>query len=131
MAHSKLIKSKIIFLMSMLGRRAKDEEDVYPHEAYQMIQDNKDDADFLILDVRTQDEVLKSHIPYSFNLDYYQPDFKEKLKKLDKNKTYLVYCRSGVRSKETVKIMKNLGFTKIYNLLGGIKNWRKCELPLE
>ncbi len=128
----KLIKSRITFLVSsMLGKNNTQEEDIHPHEAYQMIVDNEGNDNFIVLDVRTKDEVLKSHIPRSLNLDYHQPNFKEELEKLDKNKTYLVYCRTGVRSKGAMKIMKELGFKKIYNLVGGITNWKRREMPLE
>jgi rhodanese-related sulfurtransferase len=42
---------------------------------------------------------------------------------LDKNVSYLVYCRSGGRSAEAVKQMKQSGFNNIIELKGGITNW--------
>ena len=44
------------------------------------------------------------------------------VKKLDKDKTYFVYCRSGNRSSKSISIMKNYGIKDIYDLKGGIIN---------
>ena len=52
-------------------------------------------------------------------------DFIEGLDKLDKNKAYFIYCRSGNRSKKSSEILKEIGFVKVYDLLGGYKNWIK------
>ena len=50
-------------------------------------------------------------------------NFIQELKKLDKNKSYYVYCRTGSRSANTCVLMKEMGFSKTYNLLGGITEW--------
>lgn len=51
-------------------------------------------------------------------------DFKKQVETLDKTKTYLLYCRSGKRSKEGMALMKESGFTKLYDLEDGFSNWR-------
>jgi rhodanese-related sulfurtransferase len=56
-------------------------------------------------------------------LDYYSPEFKTELSKLDKNKTYLVYCGAGGRSSKTSKILKEQGCDSVYNLDHGFNNW--------
>ena len=73
-------------------------EDITPEEAYALIQDNRDNQNFVIIDVRTPEEYASGHIEKAINLDYYSETFKDELNKLDKNKTYLIYCRSGRRS---------------------------------
>ena len=78
----------------------------------------------IILDVRTDQEYKSSHLKGAINIDFYQPDFKSQISKLDKTKTYLIYCRSGNRSGQTLNIMKNLGFTNLENL-GGLSQAAK------
>ncbi|GAH95493.1 unnamed protein product, partial [marine sediment metagenome] len=59
----------------------------------------------------------------------YSGDFREQLNELDKNKAYLVYCRTGGRSKAAVDLMKELGFGQIYNISDGINDWKKEGMP--
>ena len=74
---------------------------------------------------------LKSEtLSNSIMLDFYKPDFTQKLSKLNKTKTYLIYCRSGNRTGQTLKIMKKLGFTSVYNLKYGINDWNKNGFKL-
>ena len=82
------------------------------------------DENAFILDVRTAEEIEEGYIPKSANIDFYLgPDFLSEVEKLDKNKNYYVYCRSGNRSGQACAIMNNLGFKNAYNLEGGFMNW--------
>ena len=84
----------------------------------------KDDANAVILDVRTEDEFSEGVIPGAFNIDIYKGQgFIYALEELDKSKNYYGYCRSGGRSGQACLIMSQLGFENTYNLLGGIMNW--------
>jgi rhodanese-related sulfurtransferase len=81
-------------------------------------------SDLVIMDVRTPEETSEGKIVNSaMELDFYADDFKDKLENLDKDATYLVYCRSGRRSANTLKMMEEQGFKKAYNLLGGYEGW--------
>jgi rhodanese-related sulfurtransferase len=104
-------------------------ENITPEEAYILIQENKDNLNFVILDVRTPEEFLGENIENVVNLDYYSDTFRNDLDKLDKNKTYLIYCRSGRRSENALNIMKELDFREVYNMLGGIIEWKSEGLP--
>lgn len=73
-------------------------------------------TNLIILDVRTREEYLTGSIPNSINIDVLSQDFKSKIDMLDKNKEYLVYCRSGNRSAIASSIMSTNGFINIYNL---------------
>ena len=78
----------------------------------------------VVLDVRTEDEFESGHIPNALNIDLRKgPGFIDELNALDKNKFYYVYCRSGARSAQAVKVMRDLGFSETYNLIGGILEW--------
>lgn len=106
---------------------------VSPTEAHKLIVEHKSDPDFIVLDVRTPEEFAQGHLPEKtpINLDFYAPDFREKLSQLDRGKTYLVYCRTGHRSGETVNFMKELGFRRVYDLQGGLTAWQSAGLPVK
>ena len=105
-------------------------ENITPPETFTLIQDNQNNPDFVILDVRTPEEFANGHIEDAINLDYYSETFRDELNKLDKNKTYLVYCRSGRRSSNALNTMKELKFSEVYNMLGGIIEWKAEGLQI-
>ncbi len=86
--------------------------------------------DPVVLDVRTAKEYAGGYISNAINLDYYKPDFKAEIGKLDKEKTYFVYCAAGGRSKSAAELMRQQGFTKIYELNGGMTEWQSSNLPV-
>ncbi len=76
----------------------------------------------VIIDVRTKSEYNSGHLKktdYNFNLS--SSDFEQKIKKLDKDKNYFLYCRSGARSGRASQIMKRNGFENVYNV-GGLQS---------
>ena len=79
----------------------------------------------VLIDVRTPEEFGGGHIPNSININFNAPDFSAQIEKLDKSKTYLVYCRSGARSGRAATSMSELGFQTIYTLKGGILGWNQ------
>lgn len=105
-------------------------KDVTLQEAYALIQQNEDNPDFQIIDVRTQEEFDDGHIENAVLIDFYSEDFREKIARLDREKAYFVYCRSGNRSGQAVDIMRELGFQEVYNLSTGIREWIEQELPV-
>ncbi len=104
-------------------------ENITPEETYILIQEKKGNSNLVILDVRTPEEFLGEHIENAINLDYYSDTFRNDLDKLDKDKTYLIYCRSGRRSEDALNVMKELDFREVYNVLGGITRWKSSGLP--
>ena len=81
-------------------------------------------GDGQILDVRTPEEWTGGTIKDATKMNFYDKDFAEQLKKLDKTKPVLVYCKSGGRSGQAAKQMEKMGFTKVYNLTGGMNAWK-------
>jgi phage shock protein E len=77
----------------------------------------------VLLDVRTADEFKQGAIKGAINIDIMNSAFNQKIAQLNKDKTYLVYCRSGNRSGSACAAMANLGFTKLYNLSGGLGSY--------
>jgi rhodanese-related sulfurtransferase len=105
-------------------------QDVTSQEAFDLIQENHGNPDFIILDVRTSSEFHDGHIEGALNIDVNLPSFSEELEQLDRNATYLVYCRSGSRSRTALRIMDDLGFTSAYHLANGITEWVDAGLPV-
>ena len=99
-------------------------------ESAEMIKKNLKNKNFVILDVRTPEEYAKGHLANATNIDFKANDFAEKVGKLDKSKTYLVYCHSGHRSASAVEIMKTQSFQTLYNLDGGITQWTTDKNPV-
>jgi rhodanese-related sulfurtransferase len=88
------------------------------------------EAGIITLDVRTPGEFNEGHIEGAKLIDFQSGNFESEIATLDKTKTYAVYCRSGSRSGQAVKIMSDAGFTNIYNLDGGVIDWASAGLPL-
>lgn len=84
-----------------------------------------------ILDVRTGLEFNRGHISNAKNINYFSPRFKNQLDELDKNITWLVHCRTGVRSGKSLEIMQSLGFKAIVHLDGGTRAWTQAGQPLQ
>lgn len=84
----------------------------------------ENDPDAVILDVRTAEEVSEGAIPGALNIDIHKgQEFVDEIEKLDTDKSYYVYCRSGARSGQACSVMNQLGFDKAYNLAGGFMEW--------
>ncbi|RMH74104.1 MAG: rhodanese-like domain-containing protein [Gemmatimonadetes bacterium] len=100
-------------------------------ETQALIQAKKDDPNFIIVDVRTPREYQAGHIDGAINIDFYNPSFASQLEQLDRDKEYLIYCRSGNRSGKTYQLMtQKLGFQKVYHLTKGMIDWNRENLPL-
>ena len=88
------------------------------------------EAGVFTLDVRTPGEFMGGYIEGAKNIDFQSGNFENEIAALDKNATYAVYCRSGNRSGQAVKVMHDAGFHNVYNLNGGVIDWVNAGLPL-
>lgn len=88
-----------------------------------------DTKNLIVIDVRTSEEYQESHVKDSENIDVLSSDFSAKIAKLDKNKTYKVYCRSGNRSGQAERLMKSLGFKDVENIGSVNKASRRLDRP--
>ncbi len=79
----------------------------------------------VVIDVRTPAEFSKGHIEGAILIDYNSPDYKERIKNLDKNNKYIVYCRSGNRSGKGLSVFTDAGL-EAKHLEGGIVSWEKA-----
>ena len=78
---------------------------------------------YIILDVRTNKEWSRGHIPNSLNVPV--DSLRENLDKLDKNKTIIVYCKVGVRAWTATRILMQNGYDA-YNLTGGYTTYKSA-----
>ena len=86
---------------------------------------------YQIVDVRTPSEFNKGFIKGAKNINMRDGNFEEKIISLDKQKPVFIYCRSGHRSGITAKKMVELGFKEVYDLQGGILNWKRNKNSIE
>ena len=77
----------------------------------------------IVLDVRTAKEFAEGHIEGAKNIDVKAENFKELASKLKKDAAYLIHCKSGGRSAKALKILTDLGFTKMYHMHEGYLAW--------
>ena len=84
----------------------------------------------IVLDVRTPDEYATGHIQGAQNLDFRAPDFVQQIAQLDPAKTYVLYCASGNRSNQAIKLMQEEGFPKVVNA-GAFKTLKEGGLKTE
>ena len=82
------------------------------------------------LDVRTPAEFAEGYIEGARLIDFQSGKFENEIATLDKNVAYAVYCRSGNRSGQAVKVMQDAGFTNVFNMNGGVIDWTNAGLPL-
>jgi len=82
-----------------------------------------------IIDVRTSEEFEGGHIQNAQNFNWNGNDFDKQISNLDKSKPVLVYCLSGGRSSSAARKMRKEGFKEVYELDGGMMQWRNSNLP--
>jgi thioredoxin 1 len=110
----------VAFFVSCGDTNSQIIEDVNAEKFHQLIEEGEG----IIIDVRTSQEFNSGHIIDATNIDYYSEDFLDKLEIVRKDIPIYVYCRSGGRSSSAASKMEKLGFTKVYNLIGGIGTWQ-------
>ena len=79
----------------------------------------------VLIDVRTPEEVAQGKIGNALEMDIKANDFLDKLKSLNKDTPYMVYCHAGGRSAHAMKIMQDMGFKQVYNLDPGYRAWKQ------
>jgi len=87
--------------------------------------------DSVVLDVRTPREWALGRIPNAITLNLHESRFSDKVQNLPKDKAILVYCASGRRSVTASTRLLAVGFTRVYNLTGGLQGWKRAGLPQE
>lgn len=91
-----------------------------------------DDASTVVLDIRTGPELVQARLPGELvHLDFHAPTFAQDVAALDRDATYLLYCRSGQRSGLARGLMAQLGFSDVVDIRGGLVEWVDAGLPVQ
>jgi rhodanese-related sulfurtransferase len=104
--------------------------DITVQEALDLIEEEQSNPDFAIIDVRTPAEYADGHLENAVNINFNADDFEDRVDELERDKTYVIYCRTGVRSAGARDVMERLDFSEVYNVLGGITGWTDAGFPV-
>ena len=131
MAGIAAVACAILFLPPLLRAQGAAGEymNVSPAEARDLLAKRSGDPRFVLLDVRTPKEFQAERIEGAGMVDYRSPSFRDEMAKLDREKTYLVYCRTGNRTVGALKVMRELGFRNVLHLSSGITKWKEAGYP--
>lgn len=114
-----------LLIGNIVTDKLKKYEDVDTTAATELM----DDDNLIVLDVREKKELKAGYIKGSMHIPL--SDVKNQLDKLDKNKSILVYCRSGSRSAHIAGVLTRNEYENVYNLKGGIQAWKRAKLPIK
>lgn len=112
-------KILILLILLLVGCSKNTYTNINQEEALKIMNNEKN---YIIIDVRTQEEYKKKHIDNAINIPLNEIENSAILK--DKEQIIFVYCQSGKRSEEASEKLANLGYTRIYNI-GSINKWQK------
>jgi len=121
-----IVSVAVIFLVYNFYFAGSSEFSIEPAKFEELTKEK----DVVVLDVRSKFEFGGDKIAGAQNISYSAADFNSRIEQLDKEKTYLVYCASGSRSAGACRVLKEKGFKKIYNLSGGIEQWKNAGKPV-
>lgn len=121
---------KIALLFAMIAFVAcQKNENLANQEIIEVLQAKEfsahiENKDVQLIDVRMKSEFEQGHIKGAKHHHIYDKDFAEQVSYLDKDTPVYVYCKAGSRSEEAALELQKMGFTKIYDLKGGISSWK-------
>lgn len=141
MKNIKLITVFLVVFLTLSCKENKKEEQSITRTEQEIVinkkliaadfKSNIDSVNVQLIDVRTSEEFNEGHIKNAVNIDFYKSDFITQMNKLDKNKPVYIYCRSGGRSGKTATQLKKQGFTEVYDLEGGILDWKENNFEVQ
>lgn len=117
--------SGFMLIFPSLRGKISGAEEVDTTGAVQLI--NHDNA--IVLDVREANEFSSGHIAEAKHIPVGQLGNSLKTLEKYKDQAIVVNCRSGARSAMACGVLRKNGFTKVYNLKGGIQAWQQAGLP--
>lgn len=104
-------------------------QDVSVLSAGEAVELLEQEPDAVVLDVRTPAEVAQGSIQGAMVIDFQGPDFEEQVAELDRDATYVLYCRSGNRSAQAAQLMLDMGFSDLYDA-GAYEDLAAVGLPI-
>ena len=127
---SRLLSLFVLLCCLLLPAAGILARDIGPDEARQVLA--RPPAGLVVLDIRTPEEFRDGHLPGARNLDFFAPDFRQQLEALArKDVPILLYCRSGNRSGQAMRLLRQWGRDDVLHLADGFRAWRAADLPEE
>jgi rhodanese-related sulfurtransferase len=127
--HLMLVSAFGAVLVALLWTLIKDlgSNAISPQQGVMLL--NRENA--IPIDIRNSASYRAGHIINALNLEL--AELSGSMAKLEKYKAQplLLYCDAGVSSQKAVKELVKAGFSKVYQLRGGLSAWRSENLPLE
>jgi len=122
-------KILIIYLLLIIKfANSQTVSNVNAQEFKQQIETKKS----ILIDLRTPDEISKKgKIKGAIEIDFFAKNAESLIEKLDKKKTYLIYCAGGGRSEECAELMQKNGFLNVVNLEKGFDDWKRKGFEIE
>ena len=125
------MKYVLIFLLSFFAFHAEIEAQTIQKDSIQVLslaefEKMSSKRKSKILDVRTPEEVAEGHLANATTINFLSPDFTSQVASLNKKGTYLLYCRSGNRTRKAADTMQKMGFKHVYMLEGVIIAWKEA-----
>jgi phage shock protein E len=114
----------ILGLISNFLSKASDNDTLSCYEAQAFLKSNANNPNVIIIDVRSPEEYSQGHLVSAVNINWHGSDFEEQVMKLDKNLTYIIYCKRGGRSAAALKKMHSLGILNVKHIGGGFDEWK-------
>lgn len=100
-------------------------ENITCKQAYELIEKHKGDKNFVIIDFRPIEKYRDAYLENAVFYDIFLEDADGWLDKLDRKKTYLIYCTIGKRSGIALEKMKEMGFENVYHMYEGVRVWKE------
>lgn len=124
----KILLPALILLLASFVTVSAQKTQLSSPEIKELLKKNKS---IVILDVRTAEEFAAGHLIGAQNIDIRQSDFYRKIDKLNREATYLVYCRTSNRSGMAVQYMMQKGFKTVYQMMDGFPGWAANNFAYE
>lgn len=120
-----------VFIVVLLGRSFLEPiltgvKDLKPQDAVRLMNDENS----LILDVRLEKEFKDGHILEATHIPLGSLESRIKEISEKKNDPVVIYCQTGMRSKQAGSVLKKHGFETMYSLEGGLNAWINANLPI-
>ncbi len=116
-----------VYAVLMACSPGKEEASLLSPQAFQ----EQFRPEVVLIDVRTPEEFESGSLPNSLNIDFKNEAFLDNIRLLDKEKTYLLYCASGIRSGKALEQMKQEGFKNVFALEGGLEAWKAAGMEMD
>lgn len=116
----------LLFLLVMVTQLWAAEKNILSRDAKSLMEKNRN---VYLLDVRTPQEYSQGRLAGSVLIPV--GEFERRVREVPKNKTIVVYCAVGSRSKSAAGYLAQLGYKDVYNMTDGIVGWYRNGFPVQ